>query len=110
VEWQRTVFVLLQRTGNTKARTGDRAGALADYEEGLATALRLAQQVPGSIELKTDILTTLRKIAAVASGERRKAALQQAVTILEGLDSEKKLSPNEAEWLQAIRSELDQKR
>ena len=74
------------------------AGALAAYEESLAIARRLAAIDPGNVSWQTDLVVSLYKIAIMAEGERKQAALDDAIKIVDRLDAEGKLSPAQKDW------------
>jgi hypothetical protein len=81
----------------TSAR-GDKAGALAAYEESLAIVRRLADTDNSNVEWQTDLVVSLYKIANLADGETKDAALDEALKLVERLDAEGKLSPDKKDW------------
>ena len=106
---QRDISVSLDKIGDVKRSDNDIAGALAAYEESLAIAQRLAEIDPGNVQWQTDLVVSLYKIALLADGERKSAALDQALRIVEQLDAAGKLSPDKKDWkdkLLALRERL----
>jgi hypothetical protein len=84
--------------GDVKRSEGDMAGALAAYEESLAIAQRLADIDQTNAQWQTDLVVSLYKIATYADGEKRSAALDKALAIVERLEAEGKLSPDKKDW------------
>ena len=64
-EAQRDLSVSLDRIGDVKLQAGDRAGALAAYEESLAIRRKLAEADPGNAEAQRDLSVSLDKIGDV---------------------------------------------
>jgi hypothetical protein len=95
---ERDASVSLDKIADVKRSTGDLTGALEAYEESLAIARRLAAIDPGNVSWQTDLVVSLYKIALMAEGERRQAALDEAITMVERLDAEGKLSPAQKGW------------
>ena len=52
----------------------------------------------GNVQWQTDLVVSLYKIAILADGERKSAALDEALKIVERLDAEGKLSPDKKDW------------
>ena len=71
--------ISLDKIADVKRSTGDQQGALAAYEESLAIARRLAAIDPGNVSWQTDLVVSLYKIAIMAEGERKQAALDEAI-------------------------------
>ena len=71
-EWQRDVSVSLDRVGDVRLAAGDRAGALAAYEESLAIMRKLAAPDPGNAQWQRDVSVSLDKVGDVrrAAGDR----------------------------------------
>ena len=62
---QRDLSVSLDRIGDVKLQAGDRAGALAAYEESLAIRRKLAEADPGNARAQRDLSVSLNKIGDV---------------------------------------------
>jgi tetratricopeptide (TPR) repeat protein len=96
--WERDASISLDKIADVKRSTGDLTGALAAYEESLAIARRLAVIDPANISWQTDLVVSLYKIAIMTEGERKQAALDEAIKIVDRLDAEGKLSPAQKDW------------
>ena len=94
----RDASVSLDKIADVKRATGDLSGALAAYEESLAIARRLAAIDPGNVSWQTDLVVSLYKIAIMAESERKQAALDEAIQIVDRLDAEGKLSAAQKGW------------
>jgi tetratricopeptide (TPR) repeat protein len=103
---QRDVSVSLNRLGDVKLQGGDRAGALAAYQEGLDIARKLAAQDQGNALAQTDLVFSLYKVSTVVDPSQARAALTEALSILEKLDQEQKLTPAQKRWLDIVRTAL----
>ena len=95
---QRDISVSLDKIGDVKRSQGDREGALAAYEESLDIARHLAAVDPGNVQWQTDLVVSLYKIAILADGDRKSAAVDEALKIVEQLDAAGKLSPDKKDW------------
>ena len=89
---QRNIGVALTRIGDARLAGGDRAGALAAYEESLSIARKLATVVPSNIGWQVDLVVSLYKLSAVVDPPRARAALREALAIAEMLAREDKLA------------------
>ena len=64
-EWQRDIAIGLERLGGLKLSSGDTAGALAAYDEGLAIRRRLSKIDPGNTLWQRDVAIGLGEISDV---------------------------------------------
>ncbi len=103
---QRDVAVSLGKLGDVKLRAGDRTGALAAYQESLGIARKLAAQDPGNARARSDLVVRLYKISTVVDPPKARAALTEALAILEKLDQEHKLAAAQKNWPNLIRIAL----
>ena len=71
-EWQHDVSVSLDKVGDVRLAAGDRAGALAAYEESLAIMRKLAAADPGNAQWQRDVGVSLERVGGVrlAAGDR----------------------------------------
>ena len=51
-----------------------------------------------NVQWQTDLVVSLYKLAPVADGDRKSAALDEALKIVEQLDAEGKLTPDKKNW------------
>ena len=85
---------------------GDRAGALAAYEESLAIMRKLAAADPGNAGWQADLVFRLYKVSTAADPPRARAALREALAIAETLARDSKLTAAQQNWPQLIRDAL----
>ena len=85
---------------------GDRAGALAAYEESLAIMRKLAAADPGNAGWQADLVISLYKISTASDPPRARAALREALAIVEALAREGKLTAAQQSWPQLFRDAL----
>lgn len=107
VRFWRDLSLSIDKRGDVQSARGDKAGALAAYEESLAIVRRLADTDKTNVEWQADLVVSLYKIANMADGEKKEAALDEALKLVERLDAEGKLSPDKKDWknkLLALRS------
>jgi tetratricopeptide (TPR) repeat protein len=97
--WQRDLSVSLEKVGDVRFAAGDRAGALAVYEESLAIRRKLAVADPGNSDWQRDVAVGLNKVADVqfAVGNRAGAlsAYDESVAIRRKLAT---ADPGNAGW------------
>ena len=93
-------------SANAKRAGGDLAGARAVYEEGLAIRRKLAAADPDSPRWQIVLVVSLYKLSAVVEPPRARAALLEALAIVEKLEREGKLTAAQADWPQLVRDEL----
>jgi tetratricopeptide (TPR) repeat protein len=84
----------LDMVGDTKKALGDSKGALAAYEESLAIGQQVGVALNGDAKVQAELAGSLHKIAQLANGERKSAAIDEALKIVERLDAEGKLAPD----------------
>ena len=63
--WQHDVAVSLEKIGDARAAAGERAAALAAYEESLAITRRLAAADPGNADLQRAVNVGVGKLGDV---------------------------------------------
>jgi hypothetical protein len=103
---QRDVSVILNHVGDVKLQGGDQAGALAAYQESLNIARTLAAQNQSNAQAQTDLVVSLVKIRRVVDPAQVRALLTEALSILEKLDQEHKLTAAQKDWPDMVRSAL----
>ena len=83
-------------------------GALKAYEEDLAIARKLAAlRGPDDVEAQTDVVVSDVRIAqATKDPQKRKAVLEEALSIMTALDKKGVLPADQKKWLDAIKAEL----
>jgi hypothetical protein len=64
----------------------------------LAIAEQLAGIDKSNVQWQTDLVVSLYKIATFADGDRKSAALDKALAIVERLEVEGRLSPDKRDW------------
>jgi hypothetical protein len=104
--WQRDLGVSLDRVGDVRLAAGDRAGALAAYEEDLAIARKLAAADPGNAQWQADLVLSLYKLSTVSDPPQARAALREALAIAEALARDGKPNVAQQDWLQRLRDAL----
>ena len=103
--WQRDLSVSLEKVGDVRLAAGDRAGALAAYEESLAIMRKLAAsaEIPA---WQADLVFSLYKVSTASDAPRARAALREALGIVEALARESKLTAAQQDWPQLFRDAL----
>ena len=101
--------VTLDKLGDVKLQAGDRAGALAAYQECVDIVRKLAAQDPGNAQAQTDLVTGLVKTSSVDPG-RARAELTEALSILKKLDQEQKLTTAQKDLRDLVRASLSKLR
>ena len=96
----------LERIGEVRLDAGDRAGALAAYEESLAIRRKLAAADPGNPAWQADLVFSLYKVSTVNDAPRARAALCEALAIAEALARDNRLTTRKKTWPQLIRDLL----
>jgi hypothetical protein len=94
------------KVGDVRLAAGDRAGALATYEESLTNMRKLAAADPGNSEWQADLVVSLYKISTAYDPSRARAALREALAVAETLAREGKLAANRQNWPQPLREAL----
>ena len=105
-KWQRDVSVSLNKVGDVRLAAGDRAGALAAYEESLAIMRKLAASDPGNAGWQADLVISLYKVSTVSEPAGARAALREALAIAEALARDNRLTAAQKNWPQLLRDAL----
>jgi hypothetical protein len=84
----------------------DQAGALAAYQESLDIRRKLAAQDPGNAQAQIDLVISLHEVSTVADLSQARAALAEALSILEKLEQKQKLTASQKNWPNILRSAL----
>src|SRR4029077_8621571 len=108
-QWQWDLWFTLKKLGDAKLSLGDTTGARGFYTEGLTITRQLLATNPGNAKRRTELVISLYQLASVEEGAKRERTLKEALDILEGLEEEKKLTPNQIGWPDAIRQMLEPK-
>ena len=104
VDAQRDVLQSLNKFGDVKLQRGDRAGARAAYQQSLDIARKLAAQDQGNAQGQTDLALSLYEMSRVVDAARARAALTEARSILEKLAQAHKLTAEQTDLLDMVRS------
>ena len=105
---QRDLALSIDKLADVQRAMGDIAGALAGYEESLVISRKLAAVDRSNVQWQTDLVVALYKLARGTEGDTKRANVDEALKIVERLDSEGKLSPDKKNWksmLLALRGE-----
>jgi hypothetical protein len=86
--WQRDLSLSLDKIGDIKIEMGDRAAALAAYDEAAAITRRLVAIDASNAGWKFDMVVGLYKIAMATDGSRRAAAINEALDIAVRLEAD----------------------
>jgi len=78
----------LARIGDARLSIGDRAGALAAYEESLGAIRKLAAADPSNYGWQVNMVISLRKISTLVDPPRARTALHEALAMLERIELE----------------------
>jgi len=98
--------VSLDRVGEVELRQGDRAGALAAYQESLDIRHGLAAQDQDDVQAQIDLVVSLYEVSTVADPAQAKARLIEALSILEKFDQQHELTAEQKGWPDVFRSAL----
>jgi tetratricopeptide (TPR) repeat protein len=104
--WQRDLSVSFERVGDVRLAADDRAGALSAYEESLAIMRKLAASDPGNAGGQADVASSLRKLSTVSEPARARAALHEALAIVDTLARDNRLTAAQKNWPQLLRAAL----
>jgi eukaryotic-like serine/threonine-protein kinase len=88
----------LLKQGDVKLQSSDQAGALAAYQESLAIARKLASLDQGNVTARADLALCLMKVSGSQTPVAARAALTEALAILDRLDSEHQLTAAQQQW------------
>jgi tetratricopeptide (TPR) repeat protein len=94
------------RVGDTRLQGGDRAGALAAYEESLDIFRKLVAQDPDNAQAQTELVLSLYRMTIVGDTKQARAALTEALSIAETLQREQKLTAEQKGWPDDLRAGL----
>ena len=86
-QWQWNLAYSLDRLGDIKAKLGDNTAALSAYDESVVLERRVVGVVSDDASTQASLAESLYKIALIADGEKRNAALDEAIGIVERLDA-----------------------
>jgi len=92
--------------GRVLLAEGDRAGALAAFEESLAITRKLAGSDPGNAGWQADLVVSLSEVSSVSEPPRARAALREAIAIADALARDGKLTAKQQDWPRLLRDEL----
>jgi hypothetical protein len=84
----------------------DRKPAREAYGKALRLRLGLADANPGNVQLGSELVMCLYFVSTVSDAAEAKQFLEKAVSILEALERERKLTPEMANWPGLLRAEL----
>ena len=82
------------------------AGALAAYQESLDIIRKLATQDQGNAQAQTDLASALYKISTMLDPPQARAALTEALSILDKLMQAQKLQAAQNNWPNIFRTAL----
>jgi tetratricopeptide (TPR) repeat protein len=103
---RRSLAVGMQGIGDTLMAAGDRAGALRAYEESLALVRKLVEAVGVSPNWQTDLPSALLALSTASEPTRAREALREAIAILERLERDNKLTPQQQGLSETVRRAL----
>ena len=93
----------MDRLGNAKFDSNDVPGTVAAFEESLTIARELADTVKDNIDVQTDLVVSLYKLAKVSAGEQKEAAIGEGLKLLARLDADGKLTEDQKGWGDSFR-------
>jgi Flp pilus assembly protein TadD len=94
------------KVGDAKLDAGDRAGALAAYQEAVEIARKLVAEDQENAQAQSDLALGLYKVGTTVDPPQARAALTEALAILEKLEQEQKLLPGQKNWPNMVRTAL----
>ena len=93
--------------GDFKLRVGDPAGARSAYLEGLALARQVLAAEPDNAQWQADVVVSLWKVAAATIDRSAKiSSLQEALGLIDKLESRGALEPHQRSWRAMIEAEM----
>jgi tetratricopeptide (TPR) repeat protein len=104
--WQRDLSVSYNKVGDVQMAQGDLPAALKSYQGGLAIMERLVKANPANPGWQLDLVVSLFKVSQVAEPAEARTMLKRALSILERLAREGKLTAAQQNWQQVIRERL----
>jgi hypothetical protein len=96
----------MEKIGDVRLAAGDRAGALSAYEEDLAITRKLAGTDHGNTEGQTDLVLALELVSSASDPSRARAALHEAIAIVDVLARDGKLTATQRDWPRDLRDAL----
>jgi eukaryotic-like serine/threonine-protein kinase len=100
--WQRDLSNGLSKMGAYRKVTGDRAGAFAAYEESLSIRRKLVAADPGNLQWQIDLVAGLYRMSSAADARTATTSLKEALSILETLERDGKITPTHKRWKSII--------
>jgi hypothetical protein len=88
------------------AAQGKRAEALAIYQQATGIMRHLVEADPDNVELLIELVADWAKVATVSEPPAARPALNKALAILEKLEAEHRLPPDQQRWPEIVRAEL----
>ena len=104
--WQRDLSLSLDKIGDIKMEMGDRAAALAAYDEGAAITRRLVAINASNAGWKFDMVIGLYKIASATEGSHRTDAINEALEIALRLKADEDLAADQQSLPDDVRAML----
>ncbi|MEE8587019.1 MAG: tetratricopeptide repeat protein, partial [Acidobacteriota bacterium] len=101
-DYQRDLSVAYERLGDFLREAGKENDAMAFFQKALNTRDQLAQQEPQRADLQLELIPPLTR-----TGRREDA--ERALAILKRLDSEGRLPPSHANWIEGVEKLLQNK-
>jgi tetratricopeptide (TPR) repeat protein len=101
---QMGVASVLAAIGNSQAALGDRPNAIAAYGECLGILRKALAADPANLDLQVNLATVLQNLAD--AGDNPQGRWNEALTILNPLKSEDRLSPGQIRWIDTIEARL----
>ena len=93
--------------GDFKLRIGDPAGARSAYLEGLGLARQVLAAEPDNMQWQADVVISLWKVAAATTDRSAKiSTLQEALGLVDKLESRGALEANQRNWRAMIEAEI----
>lgn len=108
--WQKDLALSYDRIGDLRSRQSDRIGALEAYEASFAIMRRFAEADPDSTIRQLNLVYSFKKMASSTEPDLTVEYLTKGLELLEGPNAEGRLPPDEVEWMERIRNELDEAR
>jgi tetratricopeptide (TPR) repeat protein len=103
---QHDLSIVLVKVGVVRFSMGDRAGALAAFEESLPIVRSFAAGDPANSMWQVGLAVSLNNVGEVADPTRAREVLPEALSILDGLAREGKLTAAQRDWPQKVRDLL----
>jgi tetratricopeptide (TPR) repeat protein len=104
--WQDDLSGSYEKVGDVQKAQGDLPAALKSYRAGLAIREHLAKTDPGNADWQRDLVFSLYRLSTVTVPADARAALLRAVSILDPLVRDSKLTAAQQNWPQMLREAL----